>query len=135
MNLYYYILLTPVLILIINFFLNKKKILLSITGDKHQLFVEKKSIPLSGGIVIAILSIFIFNFKIENYYFIFIIIFFIGLLSDAKILKSAKKRFFFQIFFIFLFVVYYDLSISNVRVFFPFPSNPLIFREVKEIVF
>ncbi len=118
MNLYYYILLTPVLILIINFFLNKKKILLSITGDKHQLFVEKKSIPLSGGIVIAILSIFIFNFKIENYYFIFIIIFFIGLLSDAKILKSAKKRFFFQIFFIFLFVVYYDLSISNVRVFF-----------------
>ena len=92
--------------------------MLSITGDKHQLFVEKKSIPLSGGIVIAILSIFIFNFKIENYYFIFIIIFFIGLLSDAKILKSAKKRFFFKFFFIFLFVVYYDLSISNVRVFF-----------------
>ena len=118
MTFYYYILLTPVLIFIINFFFNKKKILLSKTGDNHQLFVEKKSIPLSGGMVISILSLFIFNFQIEIYYFVFILIFFIGLLSDIKILKSAKKRFFFQILSIFLFVVYYDLSISNVRVFF-----------------
>ncbi len=118
MTLYYYILLTPVLILLINFILNKNKILLSVTGDKHQFFVEKKSIPLSGGIVIAILSILIINFKIETFYFVFILTFLIGIFSDAKIIDSAKKRFLFQILTIFLFVIYYDLSISNVRVFF-----------------
>jgi len=118
MTLYYYILLTPFLILITNFFLNKKNFFLSKTGDRHQFFVEKKSIPLSGGIVIAILSLFIINFRIENYYFVFILTFLIGLFSDSKIINSAKKRFLFQVLTIFLFVIYYDLSISNVRVFF-----------------
>ena len=113
-----YILFIPLLILILNFLFNKKNVLQSLTEDKHQKFVEKKNIPLTGGIVIILSSLFIINFKFQIFYFIFIFIFIIGLLSDIKYLKSAKKRFLMQILTIFLFVVYYDLSISNVRVFF-----------------
>ena len=113
-----YILFTPLLILILNFFFNKNNLLQSLTGDNHQKFVEKKNIPLTGGIVIFLSSLFIINFKLQIFYFIFISIFIIGLLSDIKFLKSAKKRFLLQILTIFLFVVYYDLSISNIRVFF-----------------
>ena len=113
-----YILFTPILILILNFLFNKKNLLQSLTGDNHQKFVEKKNIPLTGGIVIILSSLFIINFKFQIFYFIFIFIFIIGLLSDIKYLKSAKKRFLLQILTIFLFVVYYDLNISNVRVFF-----------------
>ena len=113
-----YILITPILILILNFLFNKKNLLQSLTGDNHQKFVEKKNIPLTGGIAIILSSLFIINFKFQIFYFFFIFIFIIGLLSDTKYLKSAKKRFLLQILTIFLFVVYYDLSISNIRVFF-----------------
>ena len=113
-----YILFIPLLILILNFLFNKKNLLQSLTEDQHQKFVEKKNIPLTGGIVIILSSLFIINFKFQIFYFFFILIFIIGLLSDIKYLKSAKKRFLLQILTIFLFVVYYDLSISNVRVFF-----------------
>ena len=113
-----YILFIPLLILILNFLFNKKNLLQSLTEDQHQKFVEKKNIPLTGGIVIILSSLFIINFKFQIFYFFFILIFIIGLLSDIKYLKSAKKRFLLQILAIFLFVVYYDLSISNVRVFF-----------------
>ena len=113
-----YILFTPILILILNFLFNKKNLLQSLTGDNHQKFVEKKNIPLTGGIAIILSSLFIINFKFQIFYFFFILIFIIGLLSDIKYLKSAKKRFLLQILTIFLFVVYYDLNISNVRVFF-----------------
>ncbi len=118
MNLFYYTLFIPFFILIINFIFNKKKIFQSITGDNHQLFVERKGIPLSGGIIIALMTPLVIGFKLEIYHLAFIIIFFIGLLSDTKILQSAKNRFLFQILAIFLFVVYYDLSLSNIRVFF-----------------
>ena len=90
----------------------------SLTGDKHQLFVEKKNVPLSGGLVIFLLSFYMLNFQIKMFYLIFILIFLIGLLSDIKFIISAKKRFLFQVLTIFLFVFYYDFSISNVKVFF-----------------
>tara|TARA_B100001964_G_C14235612_1_gene602293 strand:+ start:708 stop:1730 length:1023 start_codon:yes stop_codon:yes gene_type:complete len=114
----YYILFTPLLILSLNFFFNKKKFLQSLTGDKHQLFVGKENIPLVGGIVIVLLSPFVVNFNFEIFYFVFIFIFIIGLLADIKMITSAKKRFILQILSIFLFVIFYDLNISNVRVYF-----------------
>ena len=113
-----YILFTPLLILFLNFLFNKENLFLSLTGDKHQRFVEKKNIPLTGGIAIIFLSFFINNFNFEISYLVFICIFLIGLLSDIKFLKSAKKRFLLQILTILLFIIYSDLSIYNVRVFF-----------------
>ena len=113
-----YILFTPLLILFLNFLFNKENLFQSFTGDKHQRFVEKKNIPLTGGIAIIVLSFFINNFNFEVSYLVFICIFLIGLLSDIKFLKSAKKRFLLQILTILLFIIYSDLSIDNVRVFF-----------------
>ena len=57
-----YILFTPILILILNFLINKKNLLQSFTGDNHQKFVEKTNIPLTGGIVIILSSLFNLNF-------------------------------------------------------------------------
>ena len=37
-----YILFTPLLILFLNFLLNKNNLFQSLTGDNHQRFVEKK---------------------------------------------------------------------------------------------
>jgi len=37
-----YILFTPLLILFLNFLFNKENLFQSLTGDKHQRFVEKK---------------------------------------------------------------------------------------------
>ncbi len=112
------IIITPIVILILNYIFNEKNFLQSLTGDKHQLFVEKKNIPLSGGLAIFLLSLYVINFQIKIFYLIFILIFLVGLLSDIKIIISAKKRFLFQVLTIFVFVFYYDFSISNVKVFF-----------------
>ena len=99
MNFFYFIF-VPVTIFVINFFFNKTNFLQSLTGDNHQLFVEKKNIPLSGGIFLFIFSLIFFISKIDFYYFF--VIFLIGFLSDIKILKSAKIRFFLQVVSIFL---------------------------------
>ena len=98
---FHYLLIVPLLIISINFILNKKNFLQSLTGDKHQLFVEKNNIPLSGGVILFIFSIIFFIQKMEFYFFL--IIFLIGILSDIKILKSAKVRFLLQGITIFFF--------------------------------
>ena len=111
---FHYLLIVPLLIISINFILNKKNFLQSLTGDKHQLFVEKNNIPLSGGVILFIFSIIFFIQKMEFYFFL--IIFLIGILSDIKILKSAKVRFLLQGITIFFLVVNFDLYVSDIRV-------------------
>ena len=86
----------------------------SLSGERHQLFVEQNNIPLSGGIIILITFFFIEKFNI-NLFLIFI--FLIGFFSDLKIIKSPRIRFFLQILCIFLFVIIYDFHISNIRIF------------------
>ena len=111
---FHYLLIIPLLIISINFILNKKNFLQSLTGDKHQLFVEKNNIPLSGGVILFIFSIIFFIQKMEFYFFL--IIFLIGILSDIKILKSAKVRFLLQGITIFFLVTNFDLYVSDIRV-------------------
>ena len=113
MNLFY-LLIIPLSIFILNIILNKKKFLQSLTGDKHQLFIEKNNIPLSGGVILAIFSIIFLIEKIELLYFL--IIFLIGFLSDIKILRSAKIRFLLQGITIFFLVFYFNLYTSDIRV-------------------
>ena len=89
-----YLLIIPLSIFLLNIILIKKNFLQSLTGDKHQLFIEKNNIPLSGGVILSIFSIIFLIEKIELLYFL--IIFLIGFLSDIKILRSAKIRFLLQ---------------------------------------
>ena len=104
----------PICIIFINFILNKAQVLQSLTGDKHQLFVNKNNIPLGGGLIILIYSLFFFKDNFEVFYFF--LIFLIGLLSDAKFLNSAKVRFLFQIIIILFLVVQFDLIINDIKV-------------------
>ena len=111
---YFYILAIPLIIYFVNSFIKHMNLLPSLSGERHQLFVEQNNIPLSGGIIIIITFLFTEKFNI-NLFFIFI--FLIGFFSDLKIIKSPRVRFFLQILCIFLFVIIYDFHISNIRIF------------------
>ena len=63
------IIITPIVILILNYIFNEKNFLQSLTGDKHQLLL--KNIPLSGGLAIFLLSLYVINFQIKIFYLIF----------------------------------------------------------------
>ena len=110
----FYLLFTPIFIIAINHILIKNNFLQSLTGDRHQLFIENKNIPLSGGLFLFFFSIFFFISEIKFY--LFFIIFFIGILSDIKILKSAKIRFLIQIITIIALVINFDLTIIDLRI-------------------
>ena len=103
------------------FYLNKlfinKNLLLSHSGDKHQEFASKKSVPLIGGIFLVILFI-LFLVKLEKYYEIMIIfsIFLLGIFTDLKILKSPKKRLLIQALFVILLTFFSKLEIIDTRV-------------------
>ena len=114
--LYFYSLYTT-LIIIINVYFKKKRILSNYTGDHHQLFSNKKNIPLLGGLFL-IAPLILINY--ENYIYSILIIFtsLIGIFSDTKILVSPKKRFLFQLTLIFFSVIFLNLEILSSRLIF-----------------
>ena len=102
-------------VIIISVFLKKKGVLLNFSGDIHQSFSNVRNVPLSGGIFLLFPVIFLYQ---SDLIFIFFLsaIFLIGFFSDRKILVSPKKRFFFQIILILLFVIASDLKIVESRI-------------------
>ena len=115
---YIYILCFPIIIYLVNKFIELNKLLPSLSGEKHQLFVEKINVPLSGGVIMLVIFFIITDFNFDFFYIFFILIFFIGFFSDLKIIKSPRLRFLLQLLLIFLFIIYYDLQILNLRIFF-----------------
>ena len=115
---YIYIVAIPLIIYFVNTFIKYKNFLPSLSGEKHQLFVEQKSIPLSGGVIIIITFLFIEKFNVDFFYFFLFFLFLVGFFSDLKIIKSPRNRFFLQLFLIFLFVIFNNFYISNIRIFF-----------------
>ena len=104
--------------LIINFILKKNRILLNFSGQNHQIYTKKKSIPLSGGLVIFLFLLINYNnFEIKTIFFFFLI-FLVGLFADINIFKSPTIRFFIQILLIINFIIFLDLSINDVRIFY-----------------
>jgi len=114
-NLYYFLTI-PLLILIFNYFFEKNNILKSLTGDKHQLFIENKNIPLTGGIYLFFFSLFFFT-TVKSFYF-FLTIFLIGFMSDSKLLNSAKLRFLLQVIIIFFIIINFDLHLNDIKILF-----------------
>ena len=114
--LFFYLLYTT-LIIMINIYFKKKKLLSNYTGDRHQLFTNRNNIPLLGG-VFLIVPLILINY--ENYIYSLLIIFtsLIGILSDTKILISPKKRFLFQLTLIFFSVIFLNLEILSSRIIF-----------------
>lgn len=101
----------------LNNYFKQKKILLSHSGDIHQKFVEKNSIPLTGGLYLSLLFFFIL-FRIEiKHLMLFVSLFLLlGIASDIKILKSPKIRLLLQTFIIMIFTSFTELEIVNTRI-------------------
>ena len=124
----YFFLTYSIFVVLVSIFLKKKKFFLNYTGDKHQLFSNKKNIPLVGGIFLIIPLIFI-NYQNIVYSILLILIFLLGFLSDQKILISAKKRFLIQIALIFFSVIFLDLKIlSSKLIFFDYLLKNSVFN-------
>ena len=106
---------TLLIILLLNFFLKKKKFLLNFTGEKHQIYFSNKNIPLSGGIVIFILSFYFLDQSLLQI-ILLSLIFLVGLMSDLKLLKSPYLRIILQIISVFVIINFIDIYLINTRV-------------------
>jgi len=111
------ILLFLVLVLSLNEFLLKKKLLGSSTGFKHQLFANK-SVPLSGGIILFFPVVFFLFDSYKFFVFTYSFLFILGLLADLNFLISSKKRFFIQFLLILFFVLLLKLEVLPTRILF-----------------
>jgi len=104
-----------IFILFINKFLLKKNILINETGDLHQKFSSKSSVPLTGGVFIFLG--FLFNYDgIYSFILFSLAILILGILSDLKLIRSAKKKLLLQIFFILFYIIYNDVQLSDTRI-------------------
>ena len=115
---FFYLTILTIFILFINKFLLQKNILISETGDIHQKFASKSSVPLTGGLFLFLGYFYFLNEKIFSFIFFSFIVFILGILSDLKKIKSAKKKFFLQIFLILSYVVFNDVQVSDTRMVF-----------------
>ena len=113
---YLFLVLTPLLIISLNYYLKKFSLLLSYTGEPHQRFVEKNTVPMSGGIILLLSFLFYFNNFIFQLHIYFVLIFLIGFFSDIKIISSPIKRFLLQTLLVIVFVYLRDIQITTTRI-------------------
>ena len=116
MNFFLYILFLLFLMILVNNYFLKKEYLLSETGDNHQKFTSKVKIPLTGGIFIFLSIQFYYDELGINFLFFSSLILILGIISDLKLMKSAKKRLIFQFIIVLIFVISIDILIVNTRV-------------------
>tara|TARA_B110000483_G_scaffold211530_1_gene259333 strand:+ start:153 stop:1121 length:969 start_codon:yes stop_codon:yes gene_type:complete len=94
----------------------KKNYLPSLSGDNHQKLTLNNSIPLSGGVYLIIIFFVLFYSQIGILFFFIFSIFLIGLLSDIKIINSAKLRITLQFIVISSVIILFDLKILSTRI-------------------
>jgi len=125
------IIIFTILILSINFLFNKYKLLPNYSGNNHQKFTNEINIPLSGGIYLFFIFIFLFNQKTDFIFFCFLILT-VGILSDKNFIISPKLRFFLQFVIVTGFVIFLDLLITNIRIIF---LDQLLSFQIISIIF
>jgi UDP-N-acetylmuramyl pentapeptide phosphotransferase/UDP-N-acetylglucosamine-1-phosphate transferase len=108
-------------LLLINFFFQKNKILIDKSfnfEDSHKKFINIKNnnVPLSGGFFFLISLSFLILFMDPILYFLFFLIYIVGVLSDAHFITSAKIRISFQILIILALVLYSGIGIKDIRI-------------------
>ena len=112
-----YILILIISVFFISKIFNSKNFLQSQSGEKHQKFVEKISVPLIGGFYFATAFLLIFYMTNQKILFLAVLsIFFLGIFSDLKIIKSPKIRFLFQILIILFFAYLFELKVVSTRI-------------------
>ena len=105
-----------IIILSINFTFKSKNFLLSYTGLKHQIYIQRHKVPLSGGLILLIY--FLLNHNDQNIILIFYIFLFflIGLIGDLDLFKNATLRLIIQVTLIIFFTISLNISIIDLRV-------------------
>ena len=103
-------------LILISHLSKRYSILPNYAGDIHQKFFQEQKIPLIGGIFV--LAIVVKIYPSENYlfYMIFFGIFFIGILSDAKLISSPKLRLILQLLIVSFFIYSYDIEVTPTRI-------------------
>ena len=120
MMLFFFFVLSFILFLT-NYFFIKKNILIdksfnSVDSHKNFVNIKNNNVPLSGGFFFLISLAFLIFYLDPVLFFLFFLIYFIGLLSDIHFLNSAKIRIIFQSLIIFLLVFYTEVSIKDIRI-------------------
>ena len=104
-------------IFFVSSFLINKKLLLSQSGEHHQQFVEKSSVPLILGFYFLLTFTYVFIDIVQIYFLFFLfLIFTLGFFSDIKIINSPKKRFFLQALILIIFIYFLDIRILDSRI-------------------
>ena len=127
MSVFYQFFVYLVLLVLINSFLIKKNLLIdSPQIDKHKKKIFfSQNVPNSLGLIIFLLTVLNLNFDIYEIHLIFFI-FFLGILSDIKIINSPKLRFLFQSIIVLSFLIYSGDFIQTTKV--PFIDHLLNFN-------
>ena len=113
---FFLILLYPILIYFVNSFSTKKNLIPNFSGDNHQKFFKKNNTQLTGGILLTPIFFYItFDYSIILS-IILILIFLLGLSSDAGYFSSAKFRLLIQSIIILYFLVSTETILTSVRI-------------------
>jgi len=111
-----YLLILSILTFIINQFLLKKNLLISITGDIHQKFASYSKVPLTGGAFIFLGFLYFFSKDVSLFIFFSFIVLILGFFSDLKLIKSANSRFLLQALLVIIFVTLANIQIAETRI-------------------
>ena len=112
----YVIFFTLFLILISNYISKKKQFLTDKKFNIHKSFASKSAVPITGGFIFLMSSLFFLNFEYQYLKIFLILIFLIGFLSDINYLVSPIKRLFLQIISILIFVNIDQIFINSIRI-------------------
>lgn len=104
-----------IFVLTSNFVFKKFKILSNQTGQIHQKFSEKETVPLTGGTYILTFLIYYYYNQNLSLLIFFILIYLIGLMGDLSLIKSPVKRVIIQGILVILFIIFMDLKIYDLR--------------------
>lgn len=113
---YLHFFICSLIIFYLNKYLSKKNYLISETGDTHQKFASKIKTPLTGGILIFLGLIYNLNQYQFSFYLFFLLILLLGIISDLKLIKSAKMRLIFQLIIVMTCIIYNDIRITDTRI-------------------
>lgn len=110
-----YIAFNVLFIFFVNLLFKKNKIINNYNGNKHQKFLNKVNIPLSGGIFfILLLSPILIQTHLIFFTFIFSF-FILGLLADIKFINSTSIRIIIQLILLIIFIKLLTIEVNETR--------------------
>ena len=107
---------TPIIIYFFNKLFKRIPFFFNYSGEKHQKFTGEKFVPLSGGTFLIFFLIIILFSNYSNLLIFLFLIYIVGIFSDFNIISSPIKRFLFQTLITGIFVIFFDLHISDTKI-------------------